>query len=249
MYWIDGLGARIHRANLDGTQVEDLVTGLGAPHGLALDLDAGKVYWTDRGVLGQVRARIQRTNLDGTRVEDLIIREAVTFGPSFDSPSGLALDLGRGRMYWIDAGLSGKIQRANLDGTQMEDLVTDLVGSPRNLALDPGGDKMYWTDGGTTRHRSRIQRANLDGSEAEVLVTGPRTSPRGRGLRPGAGPGCGQDVLDGPTDVQDPAGQPGRYPGRSHHLRAGSASGPGAGRGQRKPRPMKPGPMKPRTVR
>ena len=40
-----------------------------------------------------------------------------------DMPRGLALDLGAGKMYWIDQG-TDKIQRANLDGSDVEDLVT-----------------------------------------------------------------------------------------------------------------------------
>ena len=36
-------------------------------------------------------------------------------------------------MYWTD--LSGKIQRANLDGTNVEDLVTDL-NTPLGIALE-----------------------------------------------------------------------------------------------------------------
>ena len=38
----------IHRANLDGSNVEDLITsGLVAPDGLALDVIGGKMYWAD----------------------------------------------------------------------------------------------------------------------------------------------------------------------------------------------------------
>ena len=133
MYWTDTSTAKIQRANLDGSGVEDLVTsGLSFPLGLALDVGAGKMYWTDAG-----RAKIQRANLDGSGVEDL-----VTSGLSF--PLGLALDVGAGKMYWTDTS-TAKIQRANLDGSGVEDLVTGL-GRPRGLALDVGAGKMYWTD-------------------------------------------------------------------------------------------------------
>ena len=36
----------------------------------------------------------------------------------------------RGKMYWTDAG-TDKIQRANLDGTQVEDLVTTGLDAPK----------------------------------------------------------------------------------------------------------------------
>jgi len=82
MYWTDLLAAKIQRADLDGANVEDLVTtGLSAPEGIALDLASGKMYWTDGGT-----DKIQRADLDGANVEDL-----VTTG--LGSPVWIVLDL------------------------------------------------------------------------------------------------------------------------------------------------------------
>ena len=154
MYWVDRGTNKVQRSNLDGSNVEDLVTtGLSAPRALALDLDAGKLYWTDDGT-----NKIQRANLDGSQVEDL-----VTAGLA--GAARLALDVPAGRMYWSSQG-SGKIQRATLEGLGVEDLVTGL-GAPRGLALDLPAGKIYWADSGT----GKIQRANLDGSSIEDLVT------------------------------------------------------------------------------
>ena len=61
-------------------------------------------------------------------------------------------------MYWTDLG-TDKIQRANLDGSQVEDLVTTGLISPVGIALDPGAGKMYWTDYRT----DKIQRATSTG--------------------------------------------------------------------------------------
>jgi sugar lactone lactonase YvrE len=156
MYWTDQNNPqKIQRANLDGTGVEDLVTGLGIPIGIALDVAAGKMYWSDSGP-----DKIQRANLDGTGVEDLI-----TTGIS--DAQGIALDIAAGKMYWADA-ITQKIQRANLDGTGVEDLITAGLSLPSGIALDLAAGKMYWTDFGTFK----IQRANLDGSSIEDLVTG-----------------------------------------------------------------------------
>ena len=44
------------------------------------------------------------------------------------------------KMYWVDPG-AGKIQRANLDGTGVEDLVTAGLTAPNDIALDPVGGK------------------------------------------------------------------------------------------------------------
>ena len=165
IYWTDYSTDKIQRANLDGTGIEDLVTGLESPQVLALDLSGGKMYWAD-----DVTYKIQRANLDGTGIEDL-----VTTG--LDRPHGIALDLSGGKMYWTDAG-TDKIQRANLDGTGIEDLVTTGLSYPYGLALDLSGGKMYWIDRGTYK----IQRANLNGTNIEDLVTTGLKSPHGIAL-------------------------------------------------------------------
>ncbi len=80
MYWTNFTSVKIQRANLDGSSVEDLVTtGLSEPTGIALDVAAGKMYWTDESI-------IKRANLDGTGVENLV------YTP-FSSFFGIALDV------------------------------------------------------------------------------------------------------------------------------------------------------------
>ena len=155
IYWTDFVTDKIQRANLDGSNVQDLVTqGLRGPSGIALDVGSGKMYWTDFGT-----DKIQRANLDGSNVQDLVTQ-------GLHSPRGIALDVAGGKMYWTDDGMH-KIQRANLDGSNVQDLVTHGLDWPDGIALDVGGGKMYWIDVET----AKIQRANLDGSNVEDLVT------------------------------------------------------------------------------
>ena len=159
IYWTDDGSQKIQRANLDGTNVQDLVTtGLGLPGGIALDMADGKMYWTDWS-----RDKIQRANLDGTHVEDL-----VTTGLNY--PWDITLDVADGKMYWVIGSIGGddgEIQRANLDGTNVQTLVTGLYW-PRYITLDVAGGKMYWTI--AEAGASAIQRANLDGTNVEVIV-------------------------------------------------------------------------------
>lgn len=69
--------------------------------------------------------------------------------------------IGEGKIYWTEW---NKIRRANLDGTSVEDVVTDLS-IPRNLTLDPRNGKMYWSE----LLGSLMKRANLDGSNSETI--------------------------------------------------------------------------------
>ena len=157
MYWVDEDTHKIQRANLDGSNIEDLVTTeLETPEAIALDVAGGKMYWTDKGT-----TKIQRANLDGSNIEDL-----VTTTDGLVEMESIALDVARGKMYWIEF-RADKIQRANLDGSNIEDLVTTGLVDSWGIVLDLAGGKMYWTDVGT----DKIQRANLDGSNIEDLVT------------------------------------------------------------------------------
>ena len=167
MYWTSP--GKIHRADRDGSNVEDLIA-FGSPRNLALDMLAGKMYWTDPGT-----RKIWRANLDGSQAETL-------FPSGLISPVGLALDVDAGRIYWTDSGFN-RIQRANLDGSRIEYLVSLGLHSPEGLALDADGGKIYWSDYGT----NKIQRANLDGSQVEDLVTTELSSPGGLALDADAG--------------------------------------------------------------
>ena len=166
MYWTDVGTHKIQRANLDGSDVEDLITTeLIYPEGFALDIAGGKMYWADGGT-----DKIQRANLDGSNVEDLI-----TTG--LTSPEGIALDVAGGKIYWTDFS-TGKIQRANLNGSNIEDLISMGLRHPQGIALDLTGKKIYWA------HDSpdKIQRANLDGSNIEDLITTGLEGPQGIAL-------------------------------------------------------------------
>lgn len=156
MYWTDGVEfepGSLRRANLDGSDVTTLVTGLrGSAGAVALDLAGGQMYWGE----GQAPARIRRANLDGSGLTTLL-QVPVT---------EVALDIPGGKMYWASIN-ARHIMRANLDGSGQEILVQNQD-TPISIALDVAAGQMYWgsLNGGD------IRRANLDGSGQEVLIRG-----------------------------------------------------------------------------
>ncbi len=83
-----------------------------------------------------------------------------------NDPGDLAFDPVEQKIYWIDRATL-KIQRANLEGTGIEDVILDDLDDPGNLTLDPVGRKLYWWDA----EPGQFARANLDGTEVETLPT------------------------------------------------------------------------------
>ena len=166
IYWTDYGTDTIQRVNLDGSNVQDLITsGLEAPWGIALDVAGGKMYWTD-----PITDKIQRANLDGSNVQDLVTQ-------GLSAPVGIALDVAGGKMYWTVLDLD-KIQCANLDGSNVQDLITSELEAPWGIALDVAGGKMYWT----VLDLDKIQCANLDGSNVQDLITSGLEAPWGIAL-------------------------------------------------------------------
>lgn len=125
MYWSTSdtlFKGKILRANLDGSQPQVVVTSLDSqfkPNAIALDLARGKIYWTD-----YVIDVVSRSNLDGTGME--IIWAA---GANYN-PRGITIDPVGGKIYWGQDndfdGTSGRIMRANLDGTNPQVVITGI---------------------------------------------------------------------------------------------------------------------------
>jgi low density lipoprotein receptor-related protein 5/6 len=78
-----------------------------------------------------------------------------------------------GAIYWVDSG-TNKIQRANLDGTNPVDVMSNMTGYPGNpvgsasgLTLNVPAGKVYWTETGS----NLLKRASLDGANQQILVS------------------------------------------------------------------------------
>jgi uncharacterized protein YjbI with pentapeptide repeats len=156
IYWTDVNNFVIRRANLDGSNMEDVITsGLAFPSAIRVDAVGGKIYWGD-----QTNEEIRRADLDGSNAEPII---------STPFHRGIALDLAGGKIYWSTSSnaTQGTIRRANLDGSVPETVVP--VGGtyfkPANLTLDLAGGKIFWSD----QVSDAVRRANLNGTDVEPL--------------------------------------------------------------------------------
>jgi len=145
---------KVWRVNLDGTELEELVTGLVEPYGIALDVAEGKMYWadeTDNDNLGH----ISRANLDGTGREDLVTLDDGGF-------RGIALDLENRKMYY-SAQYDRNIYMADMDGTNATVIVPGAYGFA--IAVDSKNHKLYFED----YMQDLFQMSDLDGSNVTTV--------------------------------------------------------------------------------
>ena len=167
IFFLDLSGGRIVAANSDGSNATTLVTGCKrAPDGIAIDVAAGHIYWTNMGQkFGDSDGSIERVDLDG-RNRRVIVPEGGTF-----TPKQLQLDIPNRKLYWCDReGM--RVMRANFDGSRIEILIEtgrgevdrkDLSNWCVGIAIDPRQKHLYWTQkGAENAGEGRILRAGLE---------------------------------------------------------------------------------------
>jgi len=210
----------IMRCEKDGSGLTTVLAAGGAftPKQLKIDEAAGKLYWSDREGMA-----VKRCNLDGSEIETLVI----TGNPVTDKGDetrwcvGIALDPGRGHVYWTQKGgdnaSQGMIRRINMvmprgsSATSRKDMLTLFARLPEpiDLELDLGARKIYWTDrGDNTISCAPLDRAGTYDPavrvDREVLLSGLREAigialdpPRNRMAFTSLGGEVGVAAMDG----------------------------------------------------
>jgi hypothetical protein len=186
VYWAnDGSPNRISYANLDGSGGGDLSTAGasgGQPRGVAIDVAAGRVYWTKPGN-SPGDGRISFANLDGSGGGG----DLNTTGGTVNRPNSAAVNPAAGRIYWANE-LGDRISFANLNNSGGGDLITTgaTLDVPIGPVVDPSSGRIYW---GNANPVNVISFANLDGSGGGDLNTTGATvaNPHGMALDPVAG--------------------------------------------------------------
>ena len=173
IFFLD-LRGKLVSATPEGADRQVLIEGLkGQPDGIAIDVEAGHIYWTNMGDYAADDGSIERSNLDGSNVTTIVKAGGTWTGKQ------LVLDKQNGRLYWSDReGL--RVMRVNLDGSGLETLVETGRGDEarkdqRNwcvgMAVDVAGGKIYWTQkGGDNANVGTIRRANLDLPRGQTAI-------------------------------------------------------------------------------
>ena len=154
IYWTEreqrgNLKAYIYRMNRADENTKEIVKGINAVSGLAVDESNGKIYWESA-----FPSRIQRANLDGTDIETI----------HSGNNSFAALDIHGSYLYWTESFPVSKIKRSALGGAQVE----TLIEGARPWAVEVYNGKIYYTQQGD----NTLMKANLDGTGQEVVVSG-----------------------------------------------------------------------------
>ena len=134
MYWIAGGGLY----SLSGAKEAKIAE---SANGVAVG--GGKIYWTSQ--VNASSGAINSANLDGTNATTLTTILAV--------PMGIAVDTAGSKLYWTNT--RGRIQRANLDGSSIKNVLLDLS-DPTDIVVSNGF--IYWTEGGNS-----VRRVNISG--------------------------------------------------------------------------------------
>ena len=156
--------------NPDGSDRKTIVTNCRLPDGIAVDVAAGHIYWTNMGVPNLDDGSIERADLDGGN-RRVIVPQGGTY-----TPKQLHLDKKNGKLYWGDReGM--RVMRANLDGSHIETLVEAGRGDKDRrdqarwcvgVTIDPKLRKFYWTQKGPDdAGLGRIFRANVEIPQSE----------------------------------------------------------------------------------
>ena len=183
LYWSDREGMRVMRCNLNGSNIETLIeTGHGEADrrdarnwcvGIALDVEAGMFYWTQKGPDNAGQGRIFRANLEIPKGQGPANRKDIEIlYDGLPEPIDLDLDLANRMMYWTDRGdpPRGKtVNRAPMDAApgnrQEPEIVFNHLMEGIGLSLDLKGGRMFLTDFGGS-----VYSANLDGSNKKTLL-------------------------------------------------------------------------------
>ncbi|OQX75234.1 MAG: hypothetical protein B6D64_12015 [Bacteroidetes bacterium 4484_276] len=156
IFWTDAQTGKIQSSNMDGTDVQDIVTGATDPRFISMNAEEKNTFYFT------MDEKIMRVKEDGSNLETVITGLSYPMGIVFNDDDGIL------KMYWADV-VDSTIYRANKDGSNVEEVVTSLD-QPYAVTFDMLANKMYWTE------QNALKRANQNGDSIETVIGwgGPR---------------------------------------------------------------------------
>jgi len=153
----------VWRANLDGTEQEQIVSG--SVNGIAVEENAGFLYWSE-----SIFNTINRI--------DLVTMEQIRLiNSSLPIPKSINIDRSGNKVYFTDNRYGDVLLSANLEtGGELTVLASSEVYRPTQVIVHAAAEKIYWVNAKTSfvnDTRVDIMRADLDGNNLETLISRP----------------------------------------------------------------------------
>lgn len=147
---------KIWRMNMDGSNLENIVSGIADPYSIAVDIKLGKIYWADDA------GNISKANLDGAQLERQFVH--VPNGQM----RGISVNSKTNKIYFYEVN-EENLYVVNSDGTGRQVIVDGAYGY--SVFVDEVNDKLYYED----RNEPAIMQTNLDGTGKVKIADVPGT--------------------------------------------------------------------------
>ncbi|XP_053950646.1 low-density lipoprotein receptor-related protein 4 [Anastrepha ludens] len=156
LFWSDVSTDVIKMVYMNGSRLRDVIKwGLESPGGLAVDWIHDLLFWTDSGT-----RRVEVSNFMGNL-------RAVIASNDLDKPRAIVIHPDDALVFWSDWGPNPKIERAYMDGSQRQVIISNGVTWPNGLTIDYPSRKLYWADA----KQHAIESSNFDGTERVKILS------------------------------------------------------------------------------
>lgn len=180
LYWGDREGAAVSRCRFDGSQRGDVVVNAVADGidaqcvGVAVDVERGHLYWSQKGPAKGGRGRILRTRLPGSSDDAPVAAEEHELLWS-GLPEPIDLEVAGAYLYWSDRGApphGNTLNRAPLPGLgrpgREPEILARGFAEAIGLAVDERAGAVYVSDLGGTIRRVPLPGSDVDARRYEV---------------------------------------------------------------------------------
>src|SRR5205814_2126414 len=173
LFVLEASGNRVLSLNPDGSDRKVIVTECRLPDGIAVDVERGHFYWTQKGPEKGGLGRLLRANIEIPKGENAVNRTDIeVLYDGLPEPIDLELDLKTRLLYWTDRGdppRGNTVNRAPMDAESetrpAPKILYQHLMEGIGIAIDFKGGRMFITD-----LAGSVYSARLDGSEKRTLL-------------------------------------------------------------------------------
>ncbi len=154
LYWTEVSSEKIMRSNLDGEEIEEILTTEGSIADMAIDRERDVLFWVDRDL-----NQILKSDLDGGNIE-------VILNDTLYTPRNIFFNEVENSIYWVDDNTA--ILKAFSDGTDITTVIENEQETYISIFIDSEEDKLYYN---SVFENDRIDCSDLNGENIETLVS------------------------------------------------------------------------------